>query len=124
MTPEEEYLRLSDVEFALENSKRALDDRLRKVRIEMDNLKLKIVEEYLEDGVCPFNLTIRKVSPKVIITDESLIPDEFKKTTVTIDKIKLNKAVKDGDIAGTTLDNGGYTVAIKAQNAKTTQNQE
>lgn len=112
---EDEYLRLSDVELKLENSKRQLDDRLRKVRIEMDKIKAKIIEEYLEDGVVPFNLVIKKVPPKPIVVDESKIPDEFFKIERKLDKAKLNKAVKDGHrFEGVSMDNGGMTVSIKA----------
>lgn len=124
MNLEDEYLRLSDVELKLENSKRQLDDRLRKVRIEMDTIKAKIIEEYLEDGVVPFNLTIKKVPPKPIVTDESKVPDYFFKVERKLDKAALNKAVKEGrEIEGVAMDNGGMTVSIKAMKDAHTQKQ-
>lgn len=55
----------------------------------------------------------RSVPPSVIIIDESKIPDEFKKTTVSVDKTLLKKALKDGAIDGAELSNGGETIGIR-----------
>lgn len=124
MNLEEEYLRLSDVELKLEASKGQLDDRIKKVRLEMQVIKDGIVKEFLEDGVVPFNLTVKKVPPKAIIIDEDKIPEKFWRVKKELNKTEINKAMKDGGIEGVMMDNGGYTVAIKAQNVKATENQE
>lgn len=124
MNLEDEYLRLSDVELKLENSKRQLDDRLRKVRIEMDAIKAKIIEEFLEDGVVPFNLTIKKVPPKPIVTDESKVPNHFWKLERKLDKAGINATIKNGyQIDGVSMDNGSYTVILKAIKDAHTQKQ-
>lgn len=121
---EQEYLRLTDVELRLENSKRELDKRLAETRRLMEDAKRAIVEEYLEHGVVPMNLTIKKVPPKPVITDEDKIPDRFWKVKREIDKAALNKAVKNGvTFEGVTMDNGNYTVAIRAQDVKATKDQ-
>lgn len=118
MDYEQEYLRLTDVELKLENSKRQLDSRLKAVRAEMEKAKDAIIQEYLEDGVVQFNLTIKKAPPKPIVTDESKIPDQFWKVERKLDKSALNKAVKEGEaFDGVAMDNGGFTVSIRAQNA-------
>jgi len=124
MTNEEEYIRLSDVELKLENSKRELESRIKKVRIEMDVLKEKIISEYLEDGVVPFNLTIKKVPPKAVVIDEDKIPEQFWRIKRELNKTELNKAMKDGGVEGVTMSNGGWTVALRAINVKTSENQE
>lgn len=112
---EQEYIRLTDVEIKLENSKRQLDQRLAEVRREIENAKQNIINEFLEDGVCPFNLTVKKVPPKPVVTDETKIPEEFWKIERKLDKAKLNKSVKEGNcFEGVIMDNGGYTVSLKA----------
>lgn len=59
-------------------------------------------------------VSLRAVAPKPVIQDESQIPDEYKKTTVSIDKTAINQAVKDGKtIAGVVMDNGGTTISIR-----------
>lgn len=121
---EAEYLRLSDIALKLENSKRALDDRLKKVKKEMEIAKEAIIQEYLEDGVVPFSLIVKKLPPKPVVIDEYKIPEKFWLVKREINKLEINKAFGKEPIDGVILDNGGYTVAIKAQNAKATENQE
>lgn len=61
-------------------------------------------------------VSVRDVPPKPIVTDEASVPDEYKKTTVSIDKTKINQAVKDGlQISGVALDNGGKTLTIRVK---------
>lgn len=116
MDKEAEYLFLDDEILRLQNRKRQIDLAMKKVELQMDELKKQMVQEFLEDGVVPTKLTLKKIPPKPIITDESLIPDKYKKTKIEIDKAAINKAVKEGSvIGGVVLDNGGYTIAIKAQ---------
>lgn len=43
-----------------------------------------------------YDCTIAKSTPKIVIDDESLIPEQFIKTVVSIDKMALKKEMKDG----------------------------
>lgn len=58
---------------------------------------------------------VRPVPPKVIVTDESLIPAAFwKRGDPKLDKKALGAALKEKrDIAGATLSNGGTTLEIR-----------
>jgi hypothetical protein len=59
-------------------------------------------------------VSVREVKPKPIVQDENKVPNEYKKTTVSIDKTAINKAVKDGKtIAGVVMDNGSTTLTIR-----------
>jgi hypothetical protein len=49
----------------------------------------------------------------VVIVDESKIPDEYKKTTITVDKAALKKALQDGDVLGAQLSNGGESLQVR-----------
>lgn len=59
-----------------------------------------------------FTVSIKKLPIRAQVIDESLIPDEYmiKKP----DMKSLNAAAKSCSIPGVTLSNGGYTVALKA----------
>jgi len=43
-----------------------------------------------------FTVSIRSGSQRVIITDENAVPDEYKKTVVSVDKKAVNDAAKEG----------------------------
>ncbi len=60
-------------------------------------------------------VSLIKVAPKAIVTDESEIPTRFWKAAApSLDKKALNDALKSGEeIPGATLSNGGISVAIK-----------
>ena len=56
----------------------------------------------------------RRVAPKVVVTDENLVPAMFKKIEERIDKAAINAAFKSGVVVdGCTIDNGGVTYAIR-----------
>lgn len=58
-------------------------------------------------------LFIRAGTPKVIITDETALPDEFVKTERTPIKTEISKALKDGkEVAGASLSNTEPVLAI------------
>ena len=51
---------------------------------------------------------------KVIITDESVIPDEFMKIVKEPNKTAIKNALKNGThVPGATMSNGGTTIAIR-----------
>ena len=61
-------------------------------------------------------VSIRAVSPKPIISDESLIPEDYWRVKKEINKTSINEAVKSGaTIPGVTLDNGGVTISIRSK---------
>jgi hypothetical protein len=68
----------------------------------------------LEGRMSTFQL--RQSPPSVVITEESEIPDEFKRTTVSvsIDKAAIKKAISSGrDVPGADLSIGGQTLVRK-----------
>lgn len=63
-----------------------------------------------------FKITLRKGSPVVKVTDESLLDDDYVnvKTTITPDKRKIGAALKDGkEVAGAELETGKSSILIK-----------
>lgn len=87
-------------------------------------LREAILEEMSNDGVtsaeeCGLVFAVQNAPQKVIVTDENQIPDDYFKTTRTLDKTLVNQAVKDGyTILGTTLSNGGQTLVIRSKGRK------
>jgi len=61
-------------------------------------------------------VSVKQVAPKPLIQDEDAVPDEYKKTTISIDKGAINEAVKNGEtIPGIGMDNGGITTQIRTK---------
>jgi hypothetical protein len=116
-TPTEIYLELDDAEIkiraAIDKMKRQLGD----VQFNKELTKQRIIKEYQEDGIVPDDgLIIKKVKPKVEVTDPSLLPDIFFKTEKTLNKAEVNKYVKEnGLIDGVEMGKETLTVAIVAQ---------
>jgi hypothetical protein len=67
----------------------------------------------LEVDVATISLT--KIQPKALVTEEADIPAEFwKPQAPKLDKTALNTALRDGrTVAGAVLDNGGSTCTIR-----------
>lgn len=70
-------------------------------------------------GIRSASLTEAKISvvnspEKVIITDESAIPDAFMRITKEPNKAAIKTALKSGSIiSGATLSNGGSTISVR-----------
>lgn len=85
------------------------------------SLRMAILTEMQADGVmnaeeCGLVFAVQNKPVSVIVTDEKQIPDEYFKTVRTLDKTALNAAVKGGkSVAGTSLSNGGQTLAIRSK---------
>jgi len=47
------------------------------------------------------------------VLDETLIPVDYLVTTTSLDKVALKAALKDGDVAGATLESSGLSLRIK-----------
>lgn len=58
-------------------------------------------------------ISYRATTPSVVIVDEDKIPDKYKKTTITVDKQALKKALQDGDVLGAQLSNGGESLQVR-----------
>lgn len=70
-------------------------------------------------GIKALNLPEAKISvvnspDKVIITDESAIPDAFMRVTKEPNKTAIKNALKNGsNVTGATLSNGGTTIQVR-----------
>jgi hypothetical protein len=59
-------------------------------------------------------LSIRKVSPKPIVTDEAAVPDDFCKFTRKPDMAAIKAGVEAGAaVPGVSFDNGGTSITIR-----------
>lgn len=59
-------------------------------------------------------VSVKKVAPKLIVTEEADLPTAFLKTSTSIDKKALLAALKEGEeIPGATLSNGSETIQIR-----------
>jgi len=58
-------------------------------------------------------MTIKRKNPVPKIEDESAIPAEYWKNKPVLDKKKLNEDIKNKDIPGVYLDNGGIALQIR-----------
>jgi hypothetical protein len=68
----------------------------------------------VEGNTATFSL--RAAPPSVIVSDPNLVPNEFKKTTVTvsIDKTAIKKAIGAGhEVSGCDLSMGGFCLVIR-----------
>ncbi len=60
--------------------------------------------------------SVRKGSPSVYIIDETLVPDEYVKTTRSVMKQDIRRALQDGrTVAGATLTNGPDSLIIRTE---------
>ena len=117
MTPTQKYLRLDDEILEIRNVMRRLADNLKALEGQQNEIKEQMIAEYLNNGVLPDDeLIVKKIPPKLIVTDESKLPEKFFKIERKIKKAELNKEWKDGSIYdGCAIDNGGYTLEIKGK---------
>lgn len=60
-------------------------------------------------------VSLRKTPRYVVITDESSIPNKYKKTQVVVDKKALKDALNSGVVQGAELSNGGETISIRVK---------
>lgn len=124
MTFTEKCKAVLDVELAIRKLAEKASDIAglkRDLDAEETTLREAITTEMQKDGVmsadeCGLVFALQNVPRKVVVTDETKIPEAYFKTTRTLDKTKLNAACKEGaDIAGTAWSNGGQTLAIRAK---------
>ena len=60
-----------------------------------------------------FTVKLQQNPKSVKVLDETLIPVDFIVTTTSLDKVALKAALKDGDVAGATLESSGLSLRIK-----------
>lgn len=92
--------------------KRRLEDQAEMIRTAigaaMDQAGLRKVEAPLA------TVSVRKVPPKVLVTEEADLPPSYLKTKVEPDLKAIGEALKDGtDVPGATLSNGSETISIR-----------
>ena len=74
----------------------------------MDQAGLRKVEAPLA------TVSVRKVPPKVLVTEEADLPAAYLKTKVSPDLKAIGEALKEGtDVTGATLSNGSETISIR-----------
>ncbi len=92
----------------------AWESREERVRKYVQEVMERFGDKKLEGRTATFML--RAVPPSVVITDEAAIPEEFKRTTVSvsIDKVAIKKAISGGrDVEGADLSMGRQTLVRK-----------
>lgn len=106
--------------FAIKKEKTELEGTIRQIEADIVTLNEKALHVMQETGCestahAGVTYALRKVPPKVIITDEGQIPEEFFRIKKEINKALINERFAGGEtIPGTSLDNGGYTIAKRS----------
>ena len=75
----------------------------------MDVLELRTVE--LPD----LTASIKQNAPRVVITDETLIPTAYLRVSVVPDKAEIKEALKSGPVPGATLTNSLPSISIRVR---------
>jgi len=88
-----------------------------------ENLREELTLEMAAQGCLQteyagLSFALQNAPRRVIVADESRIPDEFFKITKTLDKKKLNEEMKDHDIDGCLWSNGGQQLVIRAKSRR------
>lgn len=85
-------------------------------RIETYRLGLRSLMEAAELDKLPLpeaTVTLRKVAPKAIVTDETLLPDALCKITRKPDMAAIKAIPDPAALPGISLDNGGISLTIR-----------
>jgi len=100
-----EIARLQSKKKIIVNAKDRLKDYL---RFNMEATGVTKIESPL------FNITLLKPRDIVLVSDESLLPDDYKRVSVSPDKTLIGKALKDGyEVPGAELSKGKSGIKIK-----------
>lgn len=98
-----------------------LKDRGDRFEKQRDNIRTAIAVAMEAGGIKKVEhaigtVSLKSVPPKVVVSDEALIPARFwKAADPKLDKQGIAKALKDGEaVLGATLSNGSMTIQIKA----------
>lgn len=100
-----EIKRLQDRKKVMVNGKERLKDYL---RYNMEKTGVTKISSPL------FTITLAKGRSSVVVEDDSALPEDYKRVTVSPDKTLIAKAIKDGyDVPGARLEQGQPSVRIK-----------
>lgn len=80
----------------IQERKKVNDNRIKSMKLSLENTMISIGKTKFKTPLFSFN--IQKNPPSVEILDEDLIPEEFKKIEVKIDKSAIKKV--EGDVPG------------------------
>jgi len=99
-----EIKRLQDRKKVMSNAKTRLKDYL---RFNMESTGINKIKSPL------FSITLGKPRDIVLIEDESLLPEDYKRITIAPDKVLIKKALKDGcDVPGAIMSKGQSSISI------------
>ena len=107
---------LADAIKARRDQLREREDRVRDRIERMRGLALSLMEAAGQTRLMlpGATLSVRNTPPKVVVIDEAGIPDEFWKTTRTLNKTALAEALKSGVyVDGAALGNGGRALSVR-----------
>lgn len=97
-----------------------LNDRLSRVKKRAENVRGMIdqafqMAEVQSHKFSTATITTKRIPPKPVVSDESLIPSRFfAPQPPKLDMKALGQAVKDGeDVPGASMSNGGTTIQIR-----------
>lgn len=64
-----------------------------------------------------WTLSLRRIPPSVVIQNEELIPEQFKKskTVVSVDKAAVKEALANGPVEGAVMSNGGVGLSVRTK---------
>lgn len=107
---------VTKVKHRAESTLLKLNQKFDLLKIDAINILLKERDEGSTGHIVGNVVYAAKVVPqKLIVTDETKIPEKFFKVKKELNKADLNKAFKEGEsIDGVTLDNGGFTLSRTA----------
>lgn len=101
------------------DTKKALSDREARVKQRRDRLRGLIEQAFaiaqIKSHTFPCEtVTTKAVPPKLIVSDEAEVPSQyFEPQPPKLDRKALLAAVKEGDVPGASLSNGGMTIQIR-----------
>lgn len=94
--------------------KTAAEKRMDKMKLIITDCMNATGEKSYRGAEATISITVQK--PKLIVTDESRIPEKFWKVKREINKTDINKAFAEGEeIPGTALDNGGTSTTVRSK---------
>ena len=69
--------------------KQAIDNNVKRMKLSLQNAMVEIGKTKFKTDLFSFN--IQKNQPSVVIIDETLVPEKFKKVTIDFDKTAIKK---------------------------------
>lgn len=104
----------------IDGTMKGLSDRKARMEKRVSSLRGLIDQAFQLAGVSSHTfacetVSIKRVPPKLVITDESQIPSKFfKPQPPKLDRKELLEAAKGGEVLGAHMSNGGQTIQIRS----------